>query len=214
MMIVGLLLLLFLPAVALADETVAPQTVLVLFEETRALTAVAETDDAIRAPLPAGSKLPIRLYTEDLGWSWFPEGARERALRDLLQKTYAARRPDVVIVWGSGGLSFVLEHRAALFEGVPIVFCSGDPALLPQLDASSAVTGVSRRIDWTSSLDLIRRLHPATREVAIVTGSGPLHVRSADEARRALAGHPGGVTVTYLARQPMPQLLKAIKSLS
>src|SRR4029434_3120166 len=126
----------------------------------------------------------------ELAWWWFPEEARELALRDLLQKTYAARRPDVVIVWGSGGLSFVLEHRAALFEGVPtvvccvdprptpprgrglrfvlehraalfegvpIVFCSVDPALLPQLDAGSAITGVSRRIDWTSSLDLIRR---------------------------------------------------------
>jgi signal transduction histidine kinase len=213
--IVGLLLLLlFLPGLALADETVAPKTVLVLFEETRALAAVAETDDAIRSTLQAGSTLPIRLYTEYLGLSWFPEEARELALRDLLQKTYAARRPDVVIVWGSGGLSFVLEHRAALFEGVPIVFCSVDPALLPQLDAGSAITGVSRRIDWTSSLDLIRRLHPETGEVAIVTGSGALDVRWEADARQALAGYPGGVTVTYLARQPMPQLLKAVESLS
>ena len=213
-MIVGLLLLLSLPAVALADETVAPKTVLVLFEETRGLAAVAETDDAIRSTLQAGSTLPIRLYTEYLGLSWFPEEARELALRDLLQKTYVARRPDVVIVWGTGGLRFVLKHRAAMFEGVPIVFCAVDPALLPQLDAGSAVTGVSRRIDWTSSLDLIRRLHPETREVAIVTGSGALDVRWEAEARRALAGYPGGATVTYLARQSMPQLLKAVESLS
>src|SRR5262249_51526788 len=165
MMIVGLLLLLFLPSAALADEPVAPKTVLVLFEETRALAAVAETDAAIRSTLQAGSAAPIRLYTEYLGLSWFPEEARELALRDLLQKTYAARRPDVVIVWGSGGLDFVLKHRAAMFEGVPIVFCAVDPDLLPQLDDGSAVTGVARRIDWTSSLDLIRRLHPGTREV-------------------------------------------------
>jgi signal transduction histidine kinase len=213
-MIVGLLLLLFMPALALADETVAPKTVLVLFEETRALAAVAETDDAIRSTLQAGSTLPIRLYTEYLGLSWFPEEARELALCDLLQKSYAARRPDVVIVWGTGGLHFVLRHRGAMFEGVPIVFCAVDPTLLPQLDAGSAVTGVSRRIDWTSSLDLIRRLHPETREVAIVTGSGALDVRWEAEARRALAGYPGGVTISYLARQPMPQLLKAVESLS
>ena len=213
-MIVTLLLLLFLPALALADETVAPKTVLVLFEETRGLAAVADTDDAIRSTLLAGSTLPIRVYTEYLGLSWFPEEARELALRDLLQKTYVARRPDVVIVWGTGGLRFVLRHRAAMFEGVPIVFCAVDPALLPKLDAGSAVTGVSRRIDWKSSLDLIQRLHPDTREVAIVTGNGALDVRWEAEARRALAGYPGGVTVTYLARQPMPQLLKAVESLS
>ncbi len=212
--IVRLLLLLVVPSVTLADETAVPKTVLVLFEETRALSAVAETDDAIRSALQAGSTLPIRLYTEYLGLSWFPEEARELALRDLLQKTYAARRPDVVIVWGTGGLRFALRHRAALFEGVPIVFCAVDPALLPQLDAGSAVTGVSRRIDWTSSLDLIRRLHPGTREVAIVTGSGAVDVRWEAEARRALAGYPGGLTLTYLARQPMPQLLKAVQSLS
>jgi signal transduction histidine kinase len=213
-MIVGLLLLLFLPAVALADETVAPKTVLVLYEETRALAAVAETDDAIRATLQAGSTLPIRLYTEYLGLSWFPEEARELALRDLLQKTYAVRRPDVVIVWGTGGLHFVLRHRAAMFEDVPVVFCAVDPALLPPLDAGSGVTGVSRRIDWTSSLDLIRRLHPGIREVAIVTGSGALDVRWEAEARRVLAGYPAEVTRTYLARQPMAQLLKAVESLS
>ncbi len=175
---------------------------------------MAETDDAIRSTLKAGSTLPIRLYTEYLGLSWFPEEARELALRDLLQKTYAARRPDVVVVWGTGGLRFVLEHRAALFEGVPVVFCAVDPALLPQLGAGSAVTGVSRRIDWTSSLDLIQRLHPGTREVAIVTGSGGVDTRWEAEARRALAGYPGRVTVTYLARRPMPQLLKAVESLS
>ncbi len=213
-MIVGLLLLLFLPALALADETVAPKTVLVLFEETRGLAAVADTDDAIRSTLLAGSTLPIRVYTEYLGLSWFPEEARELALRDLLQKTYVTRRPDVVIVWGTGGLRFLLKHRAAMFAGVPIVFCAVDPALLPKLDAGSAVTGVTRRIDWKSSLDLIQRLHPDTREVAIVTGSGALDIRWEDEARRALAGYPGGVTVTYLARQPMPQLLKAVESLS
>jgi signal transduction histidine kinase len=211
---IAVLLLLALPAGALADEIAAPKTVLVLFEETRALAAVAETDDAIRSTLQAGSTLPIQLYTEYLGLSWFPEEGRELALRDLLQKTYAARRPDVVIVWGTGGLRFVLKHRAALFEGVPIVFCAVDPALLPQLDAGSAVTGVSRRIDWTSSLDLIRRLHPGTREVAIVTGSGALDLRWEAEARRALAGYPGGVTLTYLAREPMPRLLKAVESLS
>jgi signal transduction histidine kinase len=213
-MILAHLLLLFLPALALADETVAPKTVLVLYEETRALTAVAETDDAIRSTLQAGSTPPIRVYTEYLGLSWFPEEARELALRDLLQKTYAVRRPGVVIVWGTGGLHFVLKHRAALFEGVPVVFCAVDPALLPPLDAGSAVTGVFRRIDWTSSLDLIRRLHPGTREVAIVTGDGALDLRWEAEARRVLAGYPGEVTRTFLARQPMPQLLKAVESFS
>jgi hypothetical protein len=43
-----------------------------------------------------------------------------------------------------------------------------------------------------SSLDLIRRLHPKTREVAIVTGNGALDVRWEAEARRALADFPGG----------------------
>src|SRR4029450_6082477 len=141
-MIVGLLLLLFLPALAFADETVAPKTVLVLFEETRALAAVAETDDAIRSTLQAGSALPIRLYTEYLGLSWFPEEARELALRDLLQKTYTARRPDVVVVWGTGGFRFGLKHRSAMFAEVPIVFSAVDATLLSQLHARFAGTRV------------------------------------------------------------------------
>ncbi|HSE92485.1 MAG TPA: ATP-binding protein [Methylomirabilota bacterium] len=212
---VGILLLLFtLPSGTLADETAAPRTVLALFEETRLLPSVAETDDAIRSTLQAGSPTPIRLYTEYLGLSWFPEEGRELALRDLLQKTYASRKPDVVIVWGTGALRFVLRHRAALFDGVPVVFCAVDPALLPRLDAGSAVTGVSRRIDWTDALDLIMRLHPGTREVAIVTGSGAVDLRWEAEARRAFHGYRGEARLTYLARRPMPQLLQAVGSLS
>ena len=213
-MIVALLLLLLVPSVTHAEETAAPKTVLAIFEETRALPAVTETDDAIRSTLQAASSQPIRLYTEYLGLSWFPEESREVALRDLLQKTYAARRPDVVVVWGTSGLRFVLRHRAAMFPGVPVVFCAVDPASLPRLEPDSAVTGVSRRIDWTSSLDLIRRLHPETREVAIVTGAGAVDLRWEAEARRAFAGHPGGVTFSYLARRPMPELLRAVESLA
>jgi signal transduction histidine kinase len=210
----SLLLLLLLPSAALGAETAARKTVLALFEETRALPAVTETDNAIRAMFTAASAPPIRLYTEYLGLSWFPEEARELALRDLLQKTYAARRPDVVIVWGTGALRFALRHRATLFDSVPIVFCAVDPALLPRLDPGSSVTGVSRRIDWRSSLELIRRLHPGTREIVIVTGAGAVDLRWEAEARRAFTDAPGGVTLTYLARQPMAQLLATVASLS
>jgi hypothetical protein len=49
--IVALLLLLLVPSVTLAQETEAPKTVLAIFEETRALPAVTETDDAIRSTL-------------------------------------------------------------------------------------------------------------------------------------------------------------------
>jgi hypothetical protein len=212
--IVGSLLLVTLSSVSPGAEAPARKTVLLLFEETRALPAVAETDDAIRSTLKAGPAPPLRLYTEYLGLSWFPEEARALALRDLLQKTYAARRPDVVVVWGTGALRFALRHRARLFDGIPIVFCAVDPALLPPLDAGSAVTGVSRRIDWLSSLELIRRLHPGTREIAIVTGAGAVDLRWEAEARRAFADYPGGVKLTYLARLPMPQLLATVASLS
>src|SRR5262245_16983421 len=208
------MLLLTLASSTSADETTALRTVLVLFEETRLLPAVAETDDAIRAALQAGSATPIRLYTEYLGLSWFPERERELALRDLLLKTYAARRPDVVIVWGTGAFLFLLQHRATLLDGVPIVFCAVDPALLPPLDPASPVTGVTRRIDWTASLDLILRLHPGTRQVAIVTGDGAVDRRWEAEARRAFAGYRGEVALTYLARRPMSELLPAIASLS
>ena len=210
----ALLLRLLLSSSALEADTGASKTVLALFEETRLLPAVAETDDAIRATLYAGSTSSIRLYTEYLGLTWFPEEARELALRDLLQATYATRRPDVVIAWGTGALDFALRHRARLFDGVPIVFCAVDPGLLPPLDARSAVTGVSRRIDWTASLELIQRLHPGTREVAIVTGAGAVDLRWEGEARRAFADYRGGVMLTHLARQPMPQLLETIASLS
>jgi hypothetical protein len=155
--IVGLLLLLVMPSVALGEGTPAPKTVLVLFEETRVLPAVAETDDAIRSTLNAGSTLPIRLYTEYLGLSWFPEEVRELALRDLLQKTYAARRPDVVVVWGTGGLRFVLKHRAALFEGGPGCLLRGRPG--PAAPARCGFGGHGGLP--THRLDVVARPDPA-----------------------------------------------------
>jgi signal transduction histidine kinase len=107
-MIVGLLLLLFLPALALADETVAPKTVLVLYDETRALAAVAETDDAIRSTIIAAVVLIVTqsaLITMLLV---------QRARRQRLEDQARARREELAHaqrVAALGELSASLAHE-------------------------------------------------------------------------------------------------------
>src|SRR5437016_4995702 len=67
-------------------------------------------------------------------------------------------------------LLFVLGHRAVLFGGAPVVFVSLRPpgAVSP---VPADITGTWFSVDWQANLDLILRLQPDTKRVAVVYGT-------------------------------------------
>jgi len=111
-----------------------------------------------------------------------------------------------VIAVSGGALVFLAEHRAELFAGVPIVYCSvtGDPHPDHLLDARVAEVTVPDGV--VPTVDIILRLHPDTRQVAVISGSGPRDRQFADVFRREMATFGNRVAFTWLTNLSMEEL--------
>src|SRR5258708_389164 len=179
-----MLLILNLAGTCAAGQAPAPgQRVLMLSDE-RLLPANIIMDEAIRAAFAVGTKNRVEFYSEFLDVARFPGEEQQQRQRNFFRDKYRERPPDLVIAVSGGALVFLAEHRVELFAGVPIVYCSvaGDPHPEHLLDARIAEVAVPEGVAPT--LDMMLRLHPDTRGMAVVSGSGPRDRQFADTFRQ------------------------------
>ncbi|HSF05921.1 MAG TPA: PAS domain S-box protein [Methylomirabilota bacterium] len=199
--------------VAAATETAGAdaRSVLLIYGEARLVPAVVSLDQELRRTLEAGSKEPLRFYTEYIDLSWLANQGNEHLLR-LLARKYAASRLDLIVVCGNSMTRLILRERVALFPDVPVVFCRlASTALQPPLPPG--VTGVSMPPPWAATLELVRRLHSDTERVVFVGGAGDSDRGLEAQAREAFSGYRDRVPFIFLTGLPIPQLLQAIRTL-
>ena len=190
-----------------AGQTPSPtQRVLVLYSDERLLPANIIIDEAIRAAFAVGTNNRVEFYSEFLDVSRFPGEEQQQRHRDFLRNKYRERPPDLVIAVSGGALVFLVEHRADLFTGVPIVYCSvaGDLHLDHLSDARTAEVTVPDSVAPT--LEMLLRLHPDTRQVAVVSGSGPRDRQMADTFRQEMTTFGNRVAFTWLTNLSMEEL--------
>jgi two-component system, LuxR family, sensor kinase FixL len=188
-----------------AGQAPAPvQRVLVLYSDERLLPANIIVDEAIRAAFAVGTNNRVEFYSEFLDVARFP-GEEERQ-RDFFRDKYRKRPPDLVIAVSGGAFVFVAKHRAELFAGVPIVYCSfaGDQHADQLSDAGIAEVTVPDAVAPT--LEMMLRLHPDTREVAVVSGSGPRDRQMADVFRQEMTTFGNRVAFAWLTNFTMEEL--------
>jgi PAS domain S-box-containing protein len=202
-----MLLILNLAGTGAAEQTLAPrQRVLMLYSDERLLPANISMDEAIRAAFAVGTKNRVEFYSEFLDVARFPGEEQQQRQRNFFTDKYRERPPDLVIAVSGGALVFLTEHRAELFAGVPIVYCSvtGDPHPDHLLDAGIAEVTVPDVVAPT--LEMMLRLHPDTRQVAVVSGSGLRDRQFADVFRQEMTTFENRVAFTWLTNLSMEEL--------
>jgi hypothetical protein len=189
-----------------AGQAPAPcQRVLVLYSDERLLPANIIMDEAIRAAFAVGTKTRVESYSEFLDVARFPGEEQQRQV-DFFRDKYREQPPDLVIAVSGGALVFLAEHRAELFAGVPIVYCSvaGDPHPDHLSDAKIGEVMVPDSVVLT--LEMMLRLHPDTRQVAVVSGSGPRDRQFADVYRQKMTIFGNRVAFDWLTNLSMQEL--------
>jgi PAS domain S-box-containing protein len=182
------------------------QRVLVLYSDDRLLPANIIVDEAIRAAFAVGTKNRVEFYSEFLDVARFPGEEQQQRQRDFYRDKYRERPPDLVIAVSGGALVFLAKHRAELFAGVPIVYCSfaGDPH--PDLLSDARITEVAVPYCVAPTLEMMLHLHPDTRQVAVVSGSGPRDRQLADAFRQEMTTLRDRVAFTWLTNLSMEEL--------
>ena len=204
-----MLLILNLADTSATGQAAAPvQRVLMLYSDERLLPANIIMDEAIRAAFAAGTKNRVEFYSEFLDVARFP--GEEQQQRDFFRDKYRARPPDLVIAVSGGAVG--LPGGAKLFAGVPIVYCSfaGDPHADPS-DARIAEVAVPDCVAPT--LEMMLRLHPDTRRVAVVSGSGPRDRQMANVFRQEMTTFGSRVAFTWLTNLSIEELRSELSHL-
>jgi signal transduction histidine kinase len=203
----AMLLILNLAGAKVAGQTPASvQRVLVLYSDERLLPANIIMDEAIRAAFAVGTNNRVEFYSEFLDVARFPGEEQQRRQRDFFRDKYRERPPDLLFAVSGGALVFLAKHRAELFSGVPIVYCpfAGDPHADQLSDASIAEVIVPDCIGPT--LEMMLRLHPDTRQVAVVSGSGPRDRQMANVFRQEMTTFGNRVAFAWLTNLTMEEL--------
>ena len=162
------------------------QRVLVLYSDERLLPANLIVDQAINTVFAADNSKRIELYSEFLDVARFPGEEQRQRQRVFLREKYRERPPDLMIAVSGDAFAFLTERRTELFAAVPIVYCSVAGDSPPTHLSDTGVADVPVPDTAARTLEMMLRLHPDTRRVAVVSGSGPRDRQFSDVFREEL----------------------------
>ncbi len=149
------------------------KNVLVLLGDDPSLPTVAQLYNAIQATLKARDPSAVNVYVESLDVSRFGAADYPPQVAQWYRQKYRSVRPDVIVAVALHALTFLLNQRANLWPGIPILAGAITPHQLGGLQLPSDVTPVVMNLQYERTLDLARALFPRTRRVAAVYGSAP-----------------------------------------
>jgi PAS domain S-box-containing protein len=180
--------------------------VLVLYSDERLVPANIIVDETIHATFVADTSDRIELHSEFLDMVRFPGEEQRQRQRDFFRERYRMRPPDLLIAVGGDAFAFLTERRAKLFAGVPIVYCSiaGDPR--PEDLSDIRIADVPVPDTTALTLEMMLRLHPDARHVAVVSGSGPRDRQYAEVFREELTTFGNRISFTWLTNLSMAEL--------
>jgi signal transduction histidine kinase/CheY-like chemotaxis protein len=147
----------------------APSTVLVLHSYDESYYWTRSVTQGIRSVL---EQQDVDLRFEYMDLRRFGGEEYLAQLERIYRLKYSAVVPAVVLVSDDRALSFVLERRQRLFQGVPIVFCGINFPENFDFSAAGPVTGIVEIPDLRADLAAIRRLHPGTVRTKLFFGGG------------------------------------------
>jgi C4-dicarboxylate-specific signal transduction histidine kinase/ABC-type uncharacterized transport system substrate-binding protein len=202
-----------LPGAAWPAAGAGTKSVLLLYDEDKALPGLAVLHENLRTTLRAELDDDVDLYAESMNLSQFRDRDYERLLREHYQRKYGGKKLDLVVAVMGPSLHFLLRHGEAIFPGTPIVFCGADASDLQGINLRANVTGVLVKRLFAPTLDLALRLRPETRHVFVVGGVSPFDRHLQAMVRRDLGPYEGRVTITYLTGLPMGDILSAVSRL-
>ena len=144
-----------------------------------------------------------RIYTD----AYFLE------LAELYRLKYGGKKIDAIICSDDQALNFVLYVGKDLFAAVPIVFCSVS-GYDPLMRRGRQLTGLLESIDVKATLDIALKLHPRTREVAVITDMTPTGRALKIKAEKIFNQYTDRLRFNYLEDLTIEALKQRVAALS
>jgi len=147
-----------------------------------------------------GSNKPIHFSFEYLeSSSSFEDPSRNRATASYLLQKYSGQTFDLVIAIDEDTVEFAERIRAKLFPDAALLFFVTDPQNPSSwLNQEPGRTGVMRKLNYLSTLQLALRQNPGTSHVTVISGSSDSEKRAAQTAHNQFRGYESNLEFQYL----------------
>lgn len=114
------------------------------------------------------SPTPIDLQIEYMDTKRYRLADVREVLKSYYRQKYENTSFDLIICSDTNAFNFILDTRAALFPGVPVVFCGVNDFRSQWIENQTDITGVIERPDIASNILLAMHLRPQARRVIII----------------------------------------------
>jgi signal transduction histidine kinase len=198
------------PSLAAAQTSAAPavRQVLLLQSFDRGNLVIDNFTGNFRADLDQLAGGPVNVVQIVIGPTGFVV-APEHEVVDYVTSTYANRpKPDQIIAVGGPAALFARKYRRELFPDVPLLFASVDQRFLRGAPPAANEIAVTVTNDFPGVVDDILQLLPQTRQVFMVTGSGPLGKFWKRELEEPLKRFHDRLTFTWSDDLSLPEILR------
>lgn len=198
-------------SVTAAEETSPPRgqtskQVLILNSYIPGMPWQQQVNQSIGAALKQDPHLSVDIHTEFTGLSRNVDDVYRRKLIDLYRHKYAGRNLDLIITVDVPATNLMLTHGKPLFPGVPVVFLS-ERREIERMRPTPNMTGLITSIDVRGTLDVALRLHPGTRQIAMISGDSEIDRLYEAIAWKVLKDYQDRVDVIDLTGLTMDALL-------
>ncbi len=200
----------FAPVPARADGIAPDVNVLMLYGLDPYIPTFLAMDKAMREDLARTPTPHILIFSESLDSQRFAMETLESETVALYARKYRALKVKVVVAVSRTALEFFRRHGAQLWPDARVVYVGFlgyefSPADLPQ--GASAVLSI---LDVAGTIDIARQMQPGSRHIVVISGSSEVDKRAEQQARNALAGTDGRLTVEYLSGLPLRELVARV----
>jgi PAS domain S-box-containing protein len=120
----------------------------------------------IRARIPG----QINFYTMSMSNRRFEDQDYQESLAETLRRGYGGMKLDLVIASTYPVVQFAVKYRDKMFPTAPIVFFDVYPYEFERQKVWPGATGVVVPLGMRETIDLALRLHPGTKQIAVITG--------------------------------------------
>ncbi len=200
-------------ASASASALPEPERILVLQSFRNAMPVNSDFFAGIREGLELPIDVPVEIDSEDLDLSRINDEKYVRKLVEIYALKYRTSPPNLIIATHTSAVRLLLLHRNNLFPGVPIVFCAAElsPQEIAQLPPD--VTGVTSKGDFAGTLQLMSRLHPDLRQIAVILGGSDLDKARELDVSTALRPFQNRFEIIWLRGLPLSELVETTRTL-
>jgi two-component system sensor histidine kinase/response regulator len=134
-------------------------------------------------------------------------------LHDLFRYKYRKTRLATIIVSDNFAFEFLRKYRDELFPEVPVVFCGVNFFRDKMLEGKRLFTGAAENFDAASTLDIMLKLHPTTREIFVLNDADVTGLAWADDIRSQISGRHPHLSIRYAEPMTRAQAIERVAAL-